>query len=311
MRTRRDGIILVDKREGKTSSEVVRHIKRTLGIRKVGHAGTLDPFATGLLIILLGEGTKLSRYIMAGEKTYRARLGLGAETDTLDLTGHVVQTQAVPALTPEMVHKKALQFVGEIEQVPPAFSALKYKGTRAYKLARKGIEFELPKRKVTIRSIAITSLELPDLTMEVVCSSGTYIRSLAADLGRQLGPGAHLKALRRLTNEPFSVEDAIDLKDVEPEVLEARLTERIVPLWRAVDHIQGAQIDARLAGQIRSGYQPDWTEIMARRDNDEQQAGPMILLNGDDLVAIVEIDCSNRESGRRLKINRVFNEQVS
>jgi tRNA pseudouridine55 synthase len=309
MQTRRDGIILVDKREGETSSNGVRRVKRALGAPKVGHAGTLDPFATGLLIILLGEGTKLSRYVMAGEKTYRARLGLGIETDTFDLTGHVVQTRTVPTLTPEGVHEKALQFVGEIEQVPPAFSALKYKGTRAYKLARKGIEFELPKRKVTIRSIAITSLELPDLTMEVVCSSGTYIRSLAADLGRRLGTGAHLKALRRLTSEPFSVDEAIDLKDVEPDVLEARLAEKIVPLWRAVAHIQGAQIDARLAGKIRSGYQPDWSELPAVPDKGGTQAGPMTLLNGKDLVAIVEIDRPNR--GGRLKLSRVFHERAN
>ena len=268
MKTRRDGIILVDKREGETSSDVVRQVKRALGIRKVGHAGTLDPFATGLLIILLGEGTKLSRYVMAGEKTYRAQVGLGVETDTFDLTGHVVQTRAVPALTTEWVHEKAFQFVGEIEQVPPAFSALKYKGTRAYKLARKGIDVELPKRNVTIHSIAITSLELPDLTMEVTCSSGTYIRSLAADLGRRLGTGAHLKALRRLASEPFSVEEAIDLKDVGQYASDTGLAEKIVPLWRAVAHIEGAQIDARLAAKIRGGYQPDWSALPKERRRD-------------------------------------------
>ena len=173
MQTQRDGIILIDKREGETSSDVVRKVKRALGVRKVGHAGTLDPFATGLLIILLGEGTKLSRYVMAGEKRYRARLTLGIETDTFDLTGQVVQTRTVPALTPEWVQQTALQFVGEIEQVPPAFSAVKHEGTRAYKLARKGIEFDLPRRKVAIRSITISDLGLPDLTMEVTCSSGT------------------------------------------------------------------------------------------------------------------------------------------
>jgi tRNA pseudouridine55 synthase len=311
MQTRRDGIILVDKREGKTSSDVVRQVKRALGVKKVGHAGTLDPFATGLLIILLGQGTKLSRYVMAGEKTYRARLGLGVETDTFDLTGHVVQTRAVPALAPDWVNQKALQFVGEIEQVPPAFSAVKYKGTRAYKLARKGIEFELPKRKVTVRSIAITSLELPDLTMEIICSSGTYIRSLASDLGRRLGTGAHLKALRRLASEPFPVEEAIELKGVDPGVPATKLAEKIVPLWRAVAHIQGAQIDARLARKIRGGYRPDWSELLGGRQRGGKQTGPMTLLNGNDLVAIVEIDRPNRDPSGRLKISRVFNERAN
>jgi tRNA pseudouridine55 synthase len=303
MQRRWDGIILIDKHEGETSFDVVRHVKHALRVRKVGHAGTLDPFATGLLIILLGEGTKLSQYVMAGEKTYRARLGLGVETDTFDPTGHVVQTRTVPALKPEFVHEKALQFVGEIEQVPPAFSAVKYKGKRAYKLARKGIEVELPKRKVTIRSIAITSMELPDLTMEVACSSGTYIRSLAADLGRRLGTGAHLKALRRLASEPFSVEEAIDLRDVS----DTRLAEKIVPLGRAVAHLQGTQIDARLAQKIRGGYQPDWRELSEGLDADGRQAGPLKLLNGNDLVAILEVHRSDSDSVGRLKIGRVFN----
>jgi tRNA pseudouridine55 synthase len=303
MQTRRDGIILIDKREGETSSDVVRKVKRVLGVRKVGHAGTLDPFATGLLIILLGQGTKLSRYVMAGEKTYRARLGLGVETDTFDLTGRVVQTRPVPALTPEFVNQTALQFVGEIEQVPPAFSAVKHKGTRAYKLARKGIGFDLARRKVTIRSITISDLELPNLTMEVTCASGTYIRSLAADLGKRLGPGGHLKALRRLTSRPFTVEAAVDLEGLSATAV----TERIVPLWRAVAHIQGAQIDTHLAKKIRGGYQPERSDLPGGLQAGDDQAGPLTLLNGNDLVAIMDVDDSKSDHTGRLKISRVFN----
>jgi tRNA pseudouridine55 synthase len=306
MQTRQDGIILIDKREGETSSDVVRKVKRALGVRKVGHAGTLDPFATGLLIVLLGEGTKLSRYVMAGEKTYRARLTLGVETDTFDLTGQVVQTRSVSAVTPEFVNQTALEFVGEIEQVPPAFSAVKHKGTRAYKLARKGIEFDLPRRKVTIRSIAISDLELPDLTMEVTCSSGTYIRSLAADLGKRLGPGGHLKALRRLASTPFTVEEAVDLEGLSA----ATLTEKIVPLWRAVAHIQGAQIDTRLAKKIRGGYQPDGSDLPGGVQAGDDQAGPLTLLNGNDLVAILDVDDSKSDHTGRLRISRVFNERA-
>jgi len=303
MHERRDGIILIDKRKGETSSDVVRKVKRALGVRKVGHAGTLDPFATGLLIVLLGEGTKLSRYVMAGEKTYRARLRLGVETDTFDLTGQVIQARTVPALTPELVQQTALQFVGKIEQVPPAFSAVKHKGTRAYKLARKGIEFDLPRRKVAIRSITVSDLELPDLTMEVTCSSGTYIRSLAADLGKRLGPGGHLTALRRLASKPFLVEEAIDLEGFSATTL----AEKIVPLWRAVAHIQGAQIDTHLARKIRGGYQPDSRDLPGGLQASDEQEGPLTLLNGNDLVAILDVDPSNRDRPGRLKISRVFN----
>ena len=178
-----DGILLVNKIKGETSHDVVKKVKAAFGLKncKVGHAGTLDPFATGLLIILLGQGTKLSRFIMSEDKVYRGTMRLGVETDTLDCTGSVVHKVTVSELGIEQIREKARQFVGEIEQLPPVYSAVKYKGTRAYKLARRGEEMSLKKRNVTVYSLRILSVDLPDVTMEVRCSSGTYIRSLAAD----------------------------------------------------------------------------------------------------------------------------------
>src|SRR4030042_81944 len=198
-----DGIILIDKNEGETSLDVVKKLRKALGLKKIGHAGTLDPFATGLLIGLLGQGTKLSSYLMAGEKRYLASIRLGIETDTLDPTGHVVRIEPVPNLKSEEVEKKIMTFVGEIEQTVPAFSAVNIKGKRAYRWAREGKKLDLPKKVVIIRSVETISIKIPIVTIEVVCTGGTYIRSLAADIGDRLRTVGHLSSLRGLSRGPF------------------------------------------------------------------------------------------------------------
>jgi len=301
-----DGILLIDKMEGDTSFDAVRKVRRVLKVKKAGHAGTLDPFATGLLIVLLGQGTKLSSYLMSAEKNYRATMRLGIETDTLDPTGRIVQTKPVTGLDAETIRATALGFVGEIEQVPPIYSAIKHKGRRAYELARKGISVELEKRKVKILSLEIVSIELPDVTMEVTCSSGTYIRSLAADLGTKLGTGAHLKALRRLWSGPFGIKDAVNLKTIGSKALEDILQGNIIPLRDALPHLKEVQVDDLMAKKIRNGHQPQWgiSEI--------ENAGPEIyernikLVNRSSLVAIVQARRSLDADKGALKLLRVF-----
>ena len=192
----KQGVILIDKPKDITSRKAVDRVMAILKVKRAGHFGTLDPFATGLLCVGVGQGTKLSSYLMSDKKTYEATLRLGVETDTLDLTGRVLKTVPVPEIEPEIVEEKAKVFLGEIEQVPPAFSALKYKGRRAYDWARKGVRIDLHKRKVTIFSFKIISVRLPEILLEVVCSKGTYVRSLASDFAGSLGPGGHLTALR-------------------------------------------------------------------------------------------------------------------
>ncbi|MEJ2723944.1 MAG: tRNA pseudouridine(55) synthase TruB, partial [Deltaproteobacteria bacterium] len=211
-----DGIILIDKAERESSFSAVRKLRKIFMIRKVGHAGTLDPFASGLLIMLLGQGTKLSAYLMGQAKSYRATVRLGIETDTMDHTGRIVRTRPVPPLDPDDIRKKAQHFEGNIDQVPPAFSALKLDGKRSYALARMGVPVELKKRRVTIHSLEIVSVELPEVTFLVTCSGGTYVRSLAADLGEAVGTGGHLTALRRLSSGPFSVKEALTLEGEGP-----------------------------------------------------------------------------------------------
>lgn len=301
-----DGILLIDKNEGETSFDVVKQIRRILKIKKIGHAGTLDPFATGLLIILLGQGTKLSPYLMAGDKIYRATMRLGLETDTKDLTGRVVRERPVPEFESEYIKEKALEFVGEIEQVPPIFSAVNYRGRRAYEYARKGIKIDLEKRRVKIHSLEIISVDLPDVTMEVSCSSGTYIRSLASGLGKELSSGAHLKSLRRLSSGPFRVKDALNINKIERRSTDHLFQEKIIPLREALPHMKEVEVDDGTARKIRSGHQPEWGEVAIGSDLPEIDEDYVKFVKGMELVAIVKVYKSFEDEKRRFKMMRAF-----
>ncbi len=301
-----DGILLIDKVEDETSFQVVNRIKKILGIKKVGHAGTLDPFATGLLIILLGQGTKLSPYLMAGEKTYRATLRLGVETDTQDLTGKILKTRSVPELDRAFIEEMAGEFIGEIEQTPPSFSALKVKGKRAYDLARKGLDVALQKRKVRVRQLEIISMNLPDVTFEVACSKGTYIRTLGNDLGRRLGPGGHLVALRRLSSFPFSVEESLALKASDPKSAKEGYRSNMIPLRNALRQLKEIEIGKEMAQKIRNGYQPKTDELIGHSELAKWEGGPIKAISGGDLIALVEISNSNAHKGDLSRIERVF-----
>ncbi|MFH1215667.1 MAG: tRNA pseudouridine(55) synthase TruB [Pseudomonadota bacterium] len=204
------GFFLLDKPVGPTSFKMVHLVRRVLQIKKVGHAGTLDPFASGLLVVCVGRSaTKLISQLMDGEKEYSATLKLGIETDTQDLTGEVTGRHEVSEVTIDKVEKCLESFVGEQLQTPPAFSALKYKGKPLYYYARKGIKVTKEPRTVFIREIEALTLHDDLLRIRVVCGKGTYIRTLAADIGRELGCGAHLVELRRLRSGLFSVDKAL------------------------------------------------------------------------------------------------------
>ena len=213
------GIFLIDKPEDLTSFRIVQFVRRALHIKKVGHTGTLDPFATGLLVVCAGrQATKHISKFMAGEKEYVATLQLGMETDTLDLTGKVVSEHIVGALDKQQVEECLAGFVGKQLQTPPQYSALKYQGKPLYFYARKGIEVEKEPREVEIFELECVGLDENSLSIRVVCSKGTYIRTLGADIGKQLGCGAHLVALRRLRSGPFSVNGAINGSDLQDKV---------------------------------------------------------------------------------------------
>ena len=304
-----DGILLIDKAEGETSYDVVRKMKRIfkgLKVDKFGHAGTLDPFATGLLIILVGQGTKLSSFIMSQRKRYLATVRLGIETDTLDPTGKVICERAVPKLSLEFIRSKAQGFSGNIEQTPPIYSAIKYKGTRAYKLAREGRTPTLKKRSVSIYSFDVTSVELPDVTMEVECSSGTYMRSLASDLGRELGPGGHLRSLRRLKCGPFNVNNTLKSQEISAENLQIILNENLIPLGSALPDMPEIIVGNSITGPVRHGRQSVLQSLADGLDPVPCEGDHFKLIENGELVAVVKSEKSGRDGHVRLEISRVF-----
>jgi tRNA pseudouridine55 synthase len=300
-----DGILLVDKAEGVISFDVIRSIRQVLPVRKVGHAGTLDPLATGLLIILLGQGTKLSQWIMSQVKVYEGTLRLGIETDTLDSTGEILAERPVPEWITSKLDKACRQFLGEIEQRPPRFSAVRVKGQRAYRLARKGASFDLPKRSVFIESLEALSADLPFVTLRVRCSAGTYVRSLFADLGKSLGTGAHLTALRRIASGGFQVESAIASATFKRGCDPAVLEREAIPLNEALPGMTEVEVDAALARKIRQGYQPAWNELQDGFSAENEVSGYVKITKENELIAVASV-YEEKTQGIKAKLVRVF-----
>ncbi len=263
-----DGLLLVDKPAGVTSHDVVATARRAFGRSRVGHAGTLDPFATGLLVLLVGRGTRLIPYLDAEPKSYEATIRFGAETDTDDVTGRVVREAAPP--TEDAVAGALATMVGDLEQRPPDFSAKQVGGVRAYAAARRGSPLDLAPVTVRVHAWTVGERRGADLDVTVVCGGGTYVRALARDLGRAAGSAAHLVALRRTRAGRFDVADAATLADVQQERAALR------PLREAVAHLPAQPLSAdelRLVSHGRS--------VPAR------VAGDLVaLVDGDDLVAV-------------------------
>ncbi len=221
-----EGVLLIDKPGGMTSHDVVDRVRRVLRMKRIGHAGTLDPMATGLLIILVGKATKLSQYLMSLDKEYEGTITLGKTTNTHDAEGEMLTMCPVPALTERAVKDAMACFVGDQYQTPPMFSAKKMDGVPLYKLARKGKEVEREPRFIRISSFDLLRFALPDLDIRLRCSKGTYVRTLAHDLGEKFGCGGHLSALRRTASDRFNITQAVplaELESMEPAVIRSRL----------------------------------------------------------------------------------------
>jgi tRNA pseudouridine55 synthase len=223
-----DGALLIDKPSGPTSHDVVDAIRRQFGIKKVGHCGTLDPNATGLLIIVLGRGTKLSEKLMGDDKVYEGTMKFGESTDSYDSDGELTGSLPVPPMTLDQLNEEAATFVGDQMQVPPMVSAIKKGGVPLYKLARKGVEVEREPRLVHIYNFRFTNYAEPVGIFKLACTKGTYVRSVAHDLGQKLGCGAHLATLRRSVSGKFDVADAKPLDEVL-KLSVAELEQRVIP----------------------------------------------------------------------------------
>ena len=252
------GILLVDKPEGISSAGVIRLLKARLGGAKVGHLGTLDPFASGLLPLCIGEATKVARHLLLERKAYTGTIRLGSATDTMDRTGQVTATAAVPSCSAERLTAVAGGFLGRQQQVPPMFSALKRDGVPLYKLARRGVEVEREARTVEIGRFEVTQPDAERIDFVVECSKGTYVRVLATDLGRALGTAAHLERLRRTVVGDFRIEQAH-----APEALATMPVLPLIPIRTALGGLRAFALHPSMLGLLRHGQQQALRDLPA------------------------------------------------
>ena len=235
-------MLLLDKPLGLSSNQALQQVKRLYQAAKAGHTGSLDPLATGLLPICLGEATKFSRFLLNADKSYRALVKLGSTTSTSDAEGEVLSIAEVH-VTPKAINAALKQYTGVIQQVPPMYSALKHQGKALYKYARQGVEIERAARTVTIHHISLNAFEQDTLDITVGCSKGTYIRTLAEDIGRALGCGAHLKGLRRLTSAHFSLKNTFTLEQLEAMTAEQR-DQSLLPVDALIENLPKVLLDS-------------------------------------------------------------------
>ena len=284
----KSGVLPIYKPEGISSAKIVSIVKKASCSKKVGHMGTLDPFATGLLLCGINKGTRISKFFLNGSKRYKAKIHLGIETDTFDCTGTNLQDLPTLASLLNISEEKIIEIVnsfkGKQKQVPPAFSALKHKGKPLYKYAREGQNIIKPAREIEIFEISIEKIERPFVYIDVLCSKGTYIRSIASDVGKKLGCGAHLAALVRTETCGFSLDDAVELADLEA-MNKAEILENIIPLAEALSFMPAHTVDIKRENKIRFGQ-----KIGVEDGLPEESGFLRILTKEGNLAAIVEYD---------------------
>jgi len=261
------GVVVVNKPSGPTSFDVVRRLKGLFKVKRVGHTGTLDPTATGVLPICVGEATKVAGFIADGEKEYEATVRFGQVTDTQDAAGRVLETRPIEGVTEDRVREALLSFVGLIEQTPPMYSARKIEGKRLYELARAGEEVEREPRTVNVDEARMTFFQPPDCGIFVRCSKGTYLRTLAHDLGARLGSGAHLRELRRTRVGPFGIEESVGLDELMAAAKQGKdeLARYLKPLDRALDGLAELRLDAQLTRRVAHGHTPGPADLSRLR----------------------------------------------
>ncbi|TWI66046.1 tRNA pseudouridine55 synthase [Desulfobotulus alkaliphilus] len=277
----KDSILLIDKPPGLSSAAVVARVKKYSGIKKVGHAGTLDPFATGLLVVCLGKATRISRYFLGGNKSYEATLRLGTATETQDPEGAITATLPVPEVDEKKLLKVCEKFSGPILQSPPVYSALKHNGVPLYRLARQGKAVQKPPRQVVIHRLQPESIQLPDIRFSVHCSSGTYIRTLALDMAEALGSTGHLVALKRTETCGFSLAQAASLDDTLNSLQTSQPMPSLIPMAEALGFLPEIRVNNTLTEKIFHGKVLDTEEISA------PVPGPIRVLTEDGRLAAV------------------------
>lgn len=298
MRDGIDGVLVIDKPQGMTSARVVDKVKRALRVKRAGHTGTLDPMATGVLPLCLGEATKIAGYLLAEDKTYEAELELGVTTDTLDRDGQVLERapEAAARVTEAALRALMAELVGPGEQVPPMYSALKHQGKRLHELARAGETVERAPRPIHIHALDLMAFEPPRARFRVHCSKGTYVRTLAADMGQRLGCGAHLTALRRTQSGMFTLAHALALTELTRE----RAAERLIDPAEALGYLDALDLPAPWLGKVAHGQAFRFAEVAGGRTWPDHEAVIRLLHPDGSLVALAQVDTEGWVRYRRV-----------
>ncbi|MBE3144334.1 MAG: tRNA pseudouridine(55) synthase TruB [Planctomycetes bacterium] len=280
------GVLVIDKPIGLTSHDVVQIVRKGTNIRRAGHTGTLDPRASGVLVILIGPAVRLSEFVSASDKRYQAVIRLGQTTDTYDADGHVTSTSPVD-ITEEQFENALKQFIGEIEQVPPPYSAVKVKGRKAYEMAREGEEVNLQPRKIQVYNLDLLEWAPPEAVIDVYCSSGTYVRSLAHDMGEALGCGAHLVGLRRTKSGRFTLRDAVPLRKLRETFDNGTWYQFLIPAAEALSDWPAIELSQTQVENVRHGHR-----IPADPEKGKIARG---ISEQGELVALLELDSTTNE----------------
>jgi tRNA pseudouridine55 synthase len=284
MQNELSGVMILNKPANMSSAQALSKVKRMLGVRKAGHAGTLDPFATGVLICCINQATRLARFFLHGNKTYEAVLQLGIETDTQDATGQVMRLMDPPPLSEDRIVSIVKEFKGEQMQRPPIYAALKHEGTPLYKLARQGRPVQKPARPITIAAIDVTKVTLPNVHFTVTCSSGTYIRALCADIGRAIGCGGHLHQLRRTESSGFHIENAYTLESLEAVESSSRQLRSLIPMATALSGMPTFIAAQEILKDVAHGRKLDITRIptaLIQRPSKNMLAGHLKVVDAE------------------------------
>lgn len=300
-----NGFFVIDKPAGITSHDVVSRVRRILGTRKVGHTGTLDPFATGVLPVAVNDGTKVIPFLDEGSKTYEALVRLGVATDTLDMTGTILSETDPSRITREQFLSCISDFTGAISQIPPMYSAIKQNGQPLYKLARQGIDVERTARDVEIYALELLSFDLPHVAIRVTCSRGTYVRTLADDIGRQLGCGATLQELRRTASGPFRIDEAVTLTDLEHAAGEGRVAALCLSPMAVLEHLPDIPLASAGLEGLRFGRAPSWDATLVQIPLECSVETPVRLTSGGNLAAVAML-VPDQGADARIVLKRVL-----
>ncbi|MBK5273488.1 MAG: tRNA pseudouridine(55) synthase TruB [Desulfuromonadales bacterium] len=300
-----NGFVVIDKPAGITSHDVVSRVRRILGTRKVGHTGTLDPFATGVLPVAVNDGTKAIPFLDEGSKTYEAVMQLGVATDTLDMTGAVIREAEWQTITRAQVESELKKFTGHLSQIPPMYSAIKRDGQPLYKLARQGQVVERTPREINIFSLELLSFTPPFVGFRVVCSRGTYVRTLADDIGSSLGCCAALKELRRTASGPFDISNAVTLEGLEEACRIGTQADLSLSPCAALAHLPEFPLDDTGIALVRHGRAPGWHDLAASFVTGYNDGDLVRLTRDRELLAVAQYRSAG-DAEPRIILKRVF-----